>query len=45
MKCLIIAAGKGSRLAMRGDSKPLVPLLEIASYRESNINCKGGGFI
>lgn len=26
MKCLIIAAGKGSRLAARGDSKPLVEL-------------------
>ena len=26
MKCLIIAAGKGSRMAARGDSKPLVPL-------------------
>ncbi|MBA7572022.1 nucleotidyl transferase [Candidatus Atribacteria bacterium 1244-E10-H5-B2] len=29
MKCLIIAAGEGSRLSNRGDSKPLVPLLEI----------------
>jgi choline kinase len=27
MKCLIIAAGKGTRLANLGDSKPLVPLL------------------
>ncbi len=26
MKCLIIAAGKGSRMASRGDSKPLVKL-------------------
>jgi len=26
MKCLIIAAGKGSRLASKGDSKPLLPL-------------------
>ncbi len=26
MKCLIIAAGKGSRMATRGDSKPLVQL-------------------
>ena len=26
MKCLIIAAGRGSRLAARGDSKPLVEL-------------------
>ena len=29
MKCLIIAAGKGSRLQQRGDSKPLIPLLGI----------------
>ncbi len=27
MKCLIIAAGKGSRLQQRGDSKPLIPVL------------------
>ena len=29
MKCLIIAAGKGSRLWQRGNTKPLVPLLGI----------------
>ena len=29
MKCLIIAAGKGSRLFQRGDSKPLVPVLGV----------------
>ncbi len=29
MKCLIIAAGKGSRLRQRGDSKPLVPILGL----------------
>ena len=29
MKCLIIAAGKGSRLQERGDSKPLLPLLGV----------------
>ncbi len=28
-KCLIIAAGKGSRLEERGDSKPLIPILGI----------------
>jgi CDP-L-myo-inositol myo-inositolphosphotransferase len=28
-KCLIIAAGKGSRLQQQGDSKPLMPLLGI----------------
>ncbi len=30
MKCLIIAAGKGSRLQCRGNSKPLIPILGIA---------------
>jgi choline kinase len=29
MKCLIIAAGKGSRLRQWGDSKPLVPVLGV----------------
>ncbi len=29
MKCLIIAAGKGTRLKQRGDSKPLIPLLGV----------------
>ena len=29
MKCLIIAAGKGSRLQRRGDSKPLITILGI----------------
>ncbi|MGR3220716.1 MAG: NTP transferase domain-containing protein [Candidatus Anammoxibacter sp.] len=29
MKCLIIAAGKGSRLQNRGKSKPLIPVLGI----------------
>jgi len=29
MKCLILAAGKGSRLAARGDSKPLVSFLGL----------------
>jgi CDP-L-myo-inositol myo-inositolphosphotransferase len=30
MKCLIIAAGRGSRLSNKGDSKPLVPLLGLS---------------
>ena len=30
MKCLIIAAGRGSRLSSRGDSKPLIPLLGLS---------------
>jgi CDP-L-myo-inositol myo-inositolphosphotransferase len=29
MKCLIIAAGKGSRLRHQGDSKPLIPILGL----------------
>ena len=29
MKCLIIAAGKGSRLQPWGESKPLIPILGI----------------
>ncbi len=29
IKCLIIAAGKGSRLRQKGDSKPLIPILGI----------------
>ncbi len=29
MKCLIIAAGKGSRLQMRGESKPLIPIFGV----------------
>ncbi len=30
IKCLIIAAGNGSRLRQKGDSKPLVPLLGVS---------------
>lgn len=29
MKCLVIAAGKGSRLKQQGDSKPLIPILGL----------------
>ena len=29
MKCLILAAGKGSRLSRKGNSKPLIPLLGV----------------
>ena len=29
IKCLIIAAGNGSRLRQKGDSKPLIPILGI----------------
>jgi len=30
MKCLIIAAGKGSRLWPKGESKPLIPILGVS---------------
>ncbi|UCG99815.1 MAG: NTP transferase domain-containing protein [Deltaproteobacteria bacterium] len=30
MKCLIIAAGRGSGLSSRGDSKPLISLLGVS---------------
>lgn len=30
VRCLIIAAGRGSRLSSRGDSKPLIPLLGLS---------------
>ena len=43
MKCLIIAAGKGSRLSMRGDSKPLVPLLELPLIERVILTAKGAG--
>ncbi len=36
MKCLIIAAGQGLRIKQRGDSKPLITLLEV-SLIEHNI--------
>ncbi len=29
MKCLILAAGKGSRIIAKGDSKPIIPLLGL----------------
>ena len=43
MKCLIIAAGEGSRLANRGDSKPLVPLLEIPLIERVILTAKEAG--
>lgn len=45
MKCLIIAAGRGSRLQLRGNSKPLIPVLGtpliervIGSAKEAGID-------
>lgn len=43
MKCLIIAAGEGSRLSNRGDSKPLVPLLELPLIERVILTAKGAG--
>ena len=43
MKCLIIAAGEGSRLSSRGDSKPLLPLLELPLIERVILNAKGAG--
>ena len=35
MKCLILAAGRGSRLRQRADSKPLLPLLGVPLIERS----------
>ncbi|MBA7515970.1 Bifunctional IPC transferase and DIPP synthase [subsurface metagenome] len=43
MKCLIIAAGEGSRLSNRGDSKPLIPLLEMPLIERVILTAKGAG--
>ena len=43
MKSLIIAAGEGSRLSNRGNSKPLVPLLELPLIERVILNAKGAG--
>jgi choline kinase len=43
MKCLIIAAGKGSRLSKKGDTKPLVPLLGLSLIERVIITAKKSG--
>jgi len=43
MKCLIIAAGEGSRLSNRGNSKPLVCLLGLPLIERVILNAKGAG--
>ena len=43
MKCLIIAAGKGSRLSKRGDSKPLIPLLGLSLIERVVLTAKKSG--
>ena len=43
MKCLIIAAGKGSRLSKKGDTKPLVPLLGLSLIERVIVTAKKSG--
>ena len=43
MKCLILAAGKGSRLAARGDSKPLVSLLGLSLIERTILTARSCG--
>lgn len=43
MKCLIIAAGRGSRLSNKGDSKPLVPLLGLTLIERTILTAKKSG--
>jgi len=43
MKCLIIAAGCGSRLSSKGESKPLVPLLGLPLIERTILTAKKGG--
>ncbi len=43
MQCLIIAAGRGSRLRSLGDVKPLVPLLGIPLIERVIRNAQAGG--
>ena len=42
MKCLIIAAGRGSRLLKKGDSKPLVPLLGLPLIERTILTARKG---
>jgi CDP-L-myo-inositol myo-inositolphosphotransferase len=43
MKCLIIAAGRGSRLSKKGDSKPLIPLLGLPLIERTILTARKGG--
>ena len=45
MKCLIIAAGRGSRLSGKGDSKPLIPLLGLSLIERVILTAKKSGVI
>ncbi len=43
MKCLIIAAGRGSRLSTKSDSKPLILLLGLSLIERVILTAKKGG--
>ena len=43
MKCLILAAGKGSRLSHKGAPKPLVPLLGLPLLERVILNARSSG--
>jgi CDP-L-myo-inositol myo-inositolphosphotransferase len=43
MKCLVLAAGKGSRLCREAESKPLCPLLGVPLIERSIRAAKAGG--
>ena len=43
MKCLIIAAGRGSRISSRGDSKPLIPLFGLSLVERVILTAKKSG--
>ena len=43
MKCLIIAAGRGTRLSSRGDSKPLIPLMGLSLIERVILTAKKSG--
>ena len=45
MKCLIIAAGKGSRLRYKGESKPLIPVLGTPIIERVVRTAAGAGII
>ncbi len=43
MKCLILAAGRGTRLSTKSDSKPLIPLLGLSLIERVILTAKKGG--
>ncbi len=43
MKCLIIAAGQGSRLSTKSDSKPIISLLGLSLIERVILTAKKGG--